>query len=139
MGLFTGIKTLITGSKQGMDIAEKATDGLIAGIDKMKFTAEERYDAFKEVAKHHLEVMKVTANESTTRSMTRRFLALILIGDYAGLMTIACLLYGLNPTWANYIVQTANNTNLGKLALWFGIFYSCYYGVNTIIDHVKQK
>lgn len=138
MGLFTGIKTFITGTTKGMDIASKATDSLISGIDKMVFTQEEKFDAWKDVAATHLAILKETASESTTRSITRRMLALILVGDYVFLMTWACLVYKWYPNWAIYVVETANNTNLGKLAFWFGIFYVGYYGVSNVIDHVKK-
>ena len=139
MGIFTGIKTLITGSNRGLNIAEKSANGIIAGIDKMVFTKEEKFDAWKDVAKVHLEIVKQAAQESSSKSMTRRLLALVLIGDYCFLTTFAAIVWKFDTAWALKIVEIANNTNLGKLALWFGIFYVVYYGVSTVIDHVKDK
>lgn len=139
MGIFTGIKTLFTSTSKGLDIAETGVNSIIAGIDKMKFTQEEKFDAWKDVAKVHLDILKETASESTERSITRRILAIILIGDYVLLMTYAAIIYKWFPSWATYIVELANNTNLGKLAFWFGIFYVGYYGVSNIIDHTKKK
>jgi len=138
MGVFTILKTLVTGSKQGMDIVEKSTNGIIAGIDKLAFTQEEKFDAWKDVAKTHLEIIKATADESTTKSMTRRILAIMLVGSYTFMTLFACLIWKWFADWAVFILTTINTTNFGKLAFWFGIFYVGYYGVSTIIDHTKK-
>jgi len=140
-GLISPISTvtgLVSGNGQGMDIANKTVDGIINGIDKMSFTQEEKFEAWKDIAQVHLAVMKEAAAESTTKSMTRRFLALILIGNYVFLSDIAAFGWLYKPSWSMYVLEICNNTILGKLTLWFGIFYVGYYGVSNIIDHVKK-
>lgn len=134
-----GGKALISGSGQGLDIANKAVDGIINGLDKLKFTEEEKFDAWKAVAQTHLAVVKEAASESTTKSMTRRFLALILIGNYVFLSNVAAFGWLYKPAWSMYVLEICNDTILGKLTLWFGIFYVGYYGVSNIIDHAKKK
>lgn len=71
MGLFSGIKTLLgVGGNAG-----KLLDAGIAGFDKLILTEEEKLDASREMAKLWLDTQKVLQNETSPRSMNRRYVA----------------------------------------------------------------
>lgn len=71
MGLLSGIKTLISGGQN----AGKLLDAGIAGFDKLILTEEEKLDARREMANLWMETQKVLQNETSPRSMNRRYVA----------------------------------------------------------------
>lgn len=69
----TSNKTIETGAR----IAEKATDGIIAGLDKLKLTDEEKLDYAQKATETTLEFWKTFANENSQQSKARRELAIL--------------------------------------------------------------
>ena len=76
--MFTFIKSLFGGSdtaSKTMDLVSDTVKGIGGFIDEQQFTPEERSKAAGKAVEAHLELVKATANENSTRSVTRRWLA----------------------------------------------------------------
>lgn len=140
MGFFSGIKAIFTGVKtadKAMDIATKGTDGIIAGIDKLFYTDEEKAEAGMKVTELAISMVKATHSESTIRSVTRRWLAWLVMGVFCFLITLGALIWKIDEGWAIHILKCAGL--LSNLALAVGIFYFGYYGVKAIVGKSKGE
>ena len=76
--MWTFIKSIFGGSdtaEKTLDLVGDTVKGIGGFIDEQQFTPEERSKAAGEAVTAHLELMKVVANENSTRSVTRRWLA----------------------------------------------------------------
>lgn len=123
----------LTGSKQAdkaMDIATKATDGLIAGLDAVWFTDEEKSMAALEITRAAIRMVETTQGESTTRSITRRVLAWAIMGAFLFLLVGGALIYKFDAAWAGQFLLAAKS--LTFLATPVGVFYFGYYGVKSV-------
>ena len=69
----TSNKTIETGAR----IAEKATDGIIAGLDKLVYTDEEKAEVSQKAVETTLEFWKTFATENSEQSKARRNLAML--------------------------------------------------------------
>ena len=69
MGLFS----FLSGNTKSV---EKVVDAGISGLDKLFFTEEEKADYNNKLQELHLEFVKITANESTSQSISRRMICL---------------------------------------------------------------
>ena len=71
--------------------ADQLVDGAIKGIDALFFTKEEKAQQSIKVADAQVEYLKTTLNENTARSLTRRYLAIAIIGVFL-LLLLVCRL-----------------------------------------------
>ena len=122
---------LFSGSKAGGSLITAALEGL----DNWKFSEEERAKYAKEVMGVWLDVQKVTANESSTRSVTRRILAVGFIAAYLFLLLAGCAVYKWDPQYSLFLFNTATSLNTPVLTII--IFYFGYYAVSNIIKAKK--
>lgn len=123
----------LSGMKQAdkaMDIADKATTGLIAGVDALFFTEEEKSKASFEVTQAAIRMIEVTQGEATVRSITRRVLAWLIMGTFLFLLLFGTLVYKWDAEWSKYCLDSAKA--LTFLATPVGIFYFGYYGVKAL-------
>lgn len=127
-----------------LNIAEKGLDSLSAGADKLFYTEEEkaenainRVEIGQKWAEIHIKLMETLSTENTTRSITRRYLAVMVIGVFLFLVVSSAAAYPYRSDWAIHIFNVAKS--LSTLVLTIGIFYFGYYGVKETIKSVKQK
>ncbi len=76
--MFTFIKSLFGGSETAgktLDLVSDSVKGIGSFIDEQQFTPEERSQAAGKAVEAHLALVTATANENSTRSVTRRWLA----------------------------------------------------------------
>ena len=104
-----------------LSIAEKTTSGVVAGIDALFFTDEEKSHASQKAIETYIELMKTTANENSTRSMTRRILAIMVMGTFLLFLIAGAIIWRFNTEWAMYVLGNAKT--LSNLALAVGVFY----------------
>lgn len=118
-----GFWNLITGAKaigKTMDIADKTTTGVIAGFDKAFYTQEEkaetvtkRMEIIGKLSETHIELMKATASETTTRSITRRIVAIfVMIMTFLCMVTIA-VTWLFNQGWALFMLELVKYFQIG--------------------------
>jgi hypothetical protein len=122
---------------KALDIAEKATSGIAAGIDKMFFTNEEKAEAAQKVMDTHLKMIEATASENTVRSKTRRYLALMIIGTFLYLLVFGAMIFRFDPGWAKHSLGCAKS--LSPMAFAIGVFYFGYYGIKSLLAGKKKK
>ena len=110
-------------AEKGMDIAEKATDGIIAGVDKLWFTDEEKAEASQKIIDAQLEFTRMFAGENTEQSRARRELAKMVFKSYFALIFIMVGTWLIDKEFAAFvftvIVQISGLTSAVAVA-YFG-------------------
>lgn len=125
----------LSGVGKGIDIADKAVDGIFSGIDKLVFTDEEKADYSKEAAKIYLEHQKTTLGENTAKSITRRKLAVMVMAVFLFLLLFAVAVYKYDSEWSKFSLQTAGTLSTGFTAII--VFYFGYYAIGNLMDKRK--
>ena len=133
MGFLDWFKT----SSKAVDMADKVVDGAIAGIDKLFFTDEEKADMSQKAFELWIELQRAIAGESSIRSITRRILAILIMGSFLLMLLAAAFIWIFNPLWSKFILEVAGN--LSNLVLAIGIFYFGYYAVGGVVRSFKAK
>ena len=138
-----GILDFFTASKTATETAKNVVDGTIAGIDKIWYTDEEkaenivkRIELFQQGYAIWLEAQKVLVNESTPRSITRRVLAILILGSFLALILGAGAVYFFNQVWAQWLIDCSGY--LKGLAITVGVFYFGYYAIGNVVESVKK-
>lgn len=106
----------------GGKAADKVLDGAVAGIDKIFHTSEEKADALQALAENWLELQKALGEETTIRSVTRRFLALLLVIPYVLLVLAAAVAYFFSEAAATFLFQVVEGY-FGVLVVMVAGFY----------------
>jgi hypothetical protein len=123
MSIFKSIIGSVVGLfTPGSSAAEKVLDGAVRGIDALVFTDEERSVARQRVLDNWLELQKSLGAETTTRSITRRILAILILVPFVLLIMSAAVVYAFDPAYAQFLVLLAQG-NFGMLAMGVGAFY----------------
>ncbi len=114
-----------------LDIADKATSGIVKGIDALVFTDEEKSQAGAKITDAHIKLMETLAGENTARSVTRRYIACSFVFTYLAGNILSVGLWKFDQDYASFIfdcTQNLNNAILGILIFYFG-----YYGVKSVM------
>ena len=133
---FWDFLTVGANAEKALGIVEKAEGAIIAGIDKMWFTAEEKSEASLMVTNAHIELMKALAGENSARAITRRLLAMMFCGTFLSLLIIATAVWKFDPIWSKQIFEVVEVMSNPVLAIV--IFYFGYYGIGQVMDKRKK-
>lgn len=106
----------------GPAAAEKVLDAGIKGIDALVFTDEERAALHKELASNWLELQKVLGEETTVRSVTRRVIAIMVVGPFVALVLGAAAAFPFSQEYAKFLLELAQS-QFGWLTLGVAGFY----------------
>jgi len=127
MGWF---KSIIKG---GIDIGDTANN-LLSKLDDSKFTEQEKAGYNKQMADATAEFYKLTLNENTVRSRTRRKIAIMIIKNYLVVLWLFVLLWGANQFTTleidlNMLIEIIKLFNIVTafimiLAFFFGGYYA---------------
>ncbi|MCP3924496.1 MAG: hypothetical protein GY714_18135 [Desulfobacterales bacterium] len=136
--VITGAKAIDTTTK----IAEKTTDGIISGLDKIFYTKEEqaetltrRLEIADKIATTHIKLMEATASETTTRSITRRIVAIfVMILTFISMFSMG-LVWKLDKEWALFMLELVKHFQIG-VAFISVIFF--FFG-NYLIGKFTKK
>jgi hypothetical protein len=131
MGLFSFLRT----SEKALDTASNVVNAGVAGIDKLFYTNEEKAENALKLYQLWLDMQKATAGENTAKSITRRILAIIILGTTITMALGACIVYPLNAVWAAFILSIMKE--LGFMTVSVVIFYFGYYAVKQITGEKK--
>ena len=118
-------------------IATDVVEGAISGIDKLFFTEEEKSDARQKMSEVWLDTVKATAGESSIRSITRRILAVMIVGTFLFFLITSFLCFPYLPTWSAFGLSLAKE--LSTLTLAVGVFYFGTYAIGTYLMGGKKK
>ncbi len=136
--VITGANAIETTTK----IAEKTTDSIISGLDKVFYTDEERAQTLTKrieladkIANTHIELMKATASETTTRSITRRIVAVCVMALTFVCMVSICVVWLFDREWAVFMLEVTKYFQVGIAFISVIIFF---FG-NHILQGFKKK
>jgi len=104
---------------------DKAMDGAIKGIDALFFTKEEKAQQSFKVAEAQVQYLKTTLNENSVRSLTRRYLALAIIGVFLLLIIAAGAVYPINQVYAQFLFKLVSSLNT-LVMMVAGFFFGAY-------------
>jgi len=127
MGLFSG----------KLDVG-KLVDKASSGIDKIFFTKEEKADFSFKIADSLAQYVNSTISENSARSITRRYLAILIMATYLFLMVAACGVSIWDVEKGTFIFDVANK--MSTLVLMVGAFFFGAYMVGShLLDKKKKK
>lgn len=117
---------------------QKIVDAVFSGVDKSILTKEELLDIAVKASVLNLEFVKATQKESTPRSITRRIIAIMILGQYflsfnVGLFGLASKLYD------GKLIIELSTTAFATLSLTVVIFYFGNHIVTPIINKFSNK
>jgi len=129
------ISKIFTG---GVDI-NKAIDVVSKGADKLVFTQEERADLNKETTEGLSQFIKDTASENTARSITRRYVAILVIVVYL-LISLVIIAIGIWSTQkALELVKLTNELDLGTAFIAVIAFFFSSYMLKKFVPESRPK
>ncbi|WP_321514919.1 hypothetical protein [Marinifilum fragile] len=105
--------------------SEKIIDGAIKGIDALFFTKEEKAQQSLKVADAQMQYLKTTLSENSARSLTRRYLALAIVGVFLLLILGAGLAYPMNQEYAKFLFKLVGALNT-LVMMVAGFFFGAY-------------
>lgn len=130
MGFLDWFKT----TPKAVDTAANLIEKGASGIDKLFFTDEEKSDASQKLFRLWTTAMATTQSESTARSMTRRMLAVMIMGEFLLFLLMAVFAWPFLREWSLFMLDCARA--LGNLVLAIGVFY---FGPYCIGNYLKKQ
>ena len=126
MSLFGGADT----ASKTLDLVSSSVKGIGSFIDEQQFTPEERSQANMKAVEAHLELIKATTGENSTRSVTRRWLAWGVTG-YVVIWGSVAMVFAIlgKSNVVNDMVAVINALNLG---ITFLAIMGFYFGVSLL-------
>jgi len=136
MGFWDIFQTGKTAEK-ALDVVGRATDGVVAGIDKVWFTKEEKAELNYKVIESHIKLMEVLAKEDTSKGLTRRYLSFMFCGTFLTMVIAAGAIWRFDPTWCQVLIDLLKLLSTPTMAVV--IFYFGMYAFQGGVKAVKNK
>ena len=131
MGLLSFLET----SDKAVEVVDNVVDNAAKGIDALWFTTEEKSKASLDVMELWVKMTANIANESSVRSLTRRYLAFAFCGIFILLLLGMTIIWPWNPTYSNYLLSVLGEIKWIITAIV--IFYFGYFGVKEVLGIKK--
>lgn len=117
----------------------KAIDFVAKSADNLNFTNQERAKLNAELAENLVKHVEATVDESTDRSVTRRYIAVVIITLYVCIAVAVLLLYAFGvDAVAKQIVEITNVLELDTAFIMILAFFFGGYYINKL-DFFKGK
>jgi len=116
---------------------EKVFDTISSGIDKSILTRQEKAGVVIKTLNTQLEWFKLTANENTVKSKTRRYIAVMFVAVFLLLLVFSAAIYKFDKDWAAHVWELSKT--IAPYVGAISIFYFGYYAVNQVIDTMKSR
>lgn len=116
----------------GPAAAEKVLNAGIRGLDALVFTEEEKSKVNERLSEHWLEVQKVMLNETSIQAVTRRVLAVLVVGSFVLLVLGAAIAYPFAKEYAQFLLELAES-QFGWMALGIMTFYFGPYMIQRML------
>lgn len=117
---------------------QKTFDTVASGIDKTFYTKEEKADMMKKLTELDFERLKLMYSENTTRSITRRWIAIFIMALYSILTISGIIVFGLGNTELATFIKDLLLGDLGTAFISIIIFFFGNYVINNLIDKKKK-
>ena len=118
--------------------AERLFEAASSGLDKLFFTKEEKSEAAKALADAQLEFVKLSVNENSIRSITRRYLAIAIVSVFLVLILAAVVSYAYDREYAAFIFRVAEHMNT-LVMMVAGFFFGAYMLGSHLLNKGKIK
>lgn len=137
--------------EQGLKTVDTVAEGMVSGVDALFFTDEEKSNASMKAMATRMSMVKALQDEFAPRAITRRVLAIIIIGStflHFHFAVFLGIMANMNPkmikigdkvvnAWTGALEFTVSIiVQEVKIAMIVVFFYFGYYGVKAIM---KQK
>ena len=126
--LFVGEKI----QEKAVDFVDDAVKGVGSWIDDWNFTESEKSEANLELLAFRLDVLKKTADESSARAISRRFLAWTVTIFFLLIIGTAAIGFILDKVWAIEVLGIAKLVYSSFLAI------ISFYFISNLVDKVKK-
>ena len=133
--MITGLLGVVAG---GLGLAKKADDSktvqkIMEGVDHLKLTPEEK-------VKYIIEQKKLAeAGENSIRSVTRRVLAVLIVGSAFTWLWLAVIFRRWSPDYSDFLLDVLKMDIVRQSVVAVVAFYFIYYGVGKSIEAWKGK
>ncbi len=131
MGILSWLKT----SEKAVDTAADLVKDGAAALDMMFYTDEEKSISAQKMIDTWIEMQNAMHQENSAKSITRRYLALMILGSFLAQAFIAIGLFRYDPEWSKFVLSI-----MGLQSFMVGsvtIFYFGYYGIKQILGKKK--
>ena len=125
-----GLLSFLNSGTKAAEIAEKSVDQVSKGIDALIYTEEEKALAYEKrlewagkMVEAHTEHMKVLNAESTVRSITRRWIAIMIFAFTFISLPCIVILFKISHTAAKFAVDLYCAFNVPEITLAAAIFF----------------
>ena len=135
MGLFN-IKLGKKTTEKAVDVIGDVTKGITKGLDVLAFTKEERAELNFKIGEQVTNFVKMTMEESTARSKTRRYIAITFIYLFALLLVAGAVAFKFDKEFSEFLLSLAREQS--NIVLSIVLFYFGYYGLQKIIPEKKK-
>ena len=103
---------------------ETIVNGAVAGLDKMFYTNEEKAEGMEKMREWYLRYLEATQPQN----LSRRLIAVAVVGLWAFLVIIATAVYRFDPDYGQFVFEVIDeNVNLP-----FGIIIGFYFAAHVI-------
>lgn len=125
--MFSFIKGLFGSSESTDKVVETAAKGIYNGLDALFFTDEEKAEFRQKQAETVIKFAEIAYDENSIRSVTRRWLAFMVVGPAMLMIVVASILYPFQPEYSDFLFNV-----FGKLIPWAGGVLMFYFGPHII-------
>ena len=127
-----GILSTIFGTPTAVSTIADTVKSGVGMLDNAFFTEQERSAMALESGKLWLEIQKTTASENSIRSITRRIIAVSIVGTYllSFFAVIGLALY--KQELADIVMKYVSQFELAYLTMGVCSFYFVFYGIKGI-------
>lgn len=132
LGGILGVIGMVTGLAKKADDSQTAQK-ILEGIDHLNLSDEEKI-------KYVIEQKKLDeAGENSIKSVTRRILAVIIIGTAFSFLWLAVIFWWFKKEFSDYILEILKLNIIIYPVSSVVIFYFGYYGITKIVEKFKGK
>ena len=117
------VGNLFGNSKDGSSNVMKVASGIGNFIDGQQFTEQEKAEYKAKAIDSYAEYLKLTVDENTARSITRRTIAIYVIKIELFLLLASVVCYRIDVELSEYIYKVATGEPLNFLVLGIGAFF----------------
>ena len=117
------VSNLFGNSKDGSSNVMKVASGIGGFIDGQQFTEQEKAEYNAKMIGHYSDFMKTTVEENTTRSITRRTIAIYVIKVELFLLLASVFMFKFDPVLSEYMYKVATGEPMNYLVLGIGAFF----------------
>ncbi len=135
MGLFSWFTTSEKAVDTGIDLVQKAANGL----DVAWLTKEEKVQYMAGIMDQAIEFNRVTHDENTEKSKTRRNLARIIIWNYLAVIDFGIFWFVFKDVTQGKNIITLSTSAFATMVICVVVFYFGYYGGVALMNANKKK